>query len=107
VEGAPSAMSHHGASVRLELGERSGGQRAVLGECLVEAELVADDEGRGVHRGTEVGHELPDELIEPGLVDGHGGLLSSMVTASSGAGPAEDLHPAASNLQEESATLGS
>src|SRR4029079_15652104 len=39
------------------------------GERLVEAELVADHDGRRVHRSPEIRHGLADHLVEPVLIN--------------------------------------
>jgi hypothetical protein len=50
-------------------GQPGAGQRPVVGQSLVEAELVADHHGGGVHRGTEVGDEPSDQIVQLRFVD--------------------------------------
>ena len=68
-----------GARPRGELARRD---RLAVAHRGVEAELVADEDGRLVQRCAEVAGEAPDELlqspfVEGGVTDGHGRLLKS------------------------------
>jgi hypothetical protein len=57
------------------LGQLPAGYRIAVGHRLVQAELVADEDGRCVHHGSEVPDEPSDELVELVFVnrwlDGH------------------------------------
>jgi hypothetical protein len=51
-------------------GELRRGQRAAGGELAIEAEAIADDDQRGVDRGTELDDGLAEKRVQALLVDG-------------------------------------
>jgi hypothetical protein len=60
------------------LGQLGGRARAGRGERLVQAEPVADHDGRRLHGRAEVDDEPAEELLEPLLLDSHLGHLLSL-----------------------------